>query len=35
MMKKVNLEVRDLVGMMDFAAIEKRLAAFRGSPALL
>ncbi|WP_287106769.1 heavy metal translocating P-type ATPase, partial [Mesorhizobium sp.] len=26
-MKKINLEVRDLVGMMDFAAIEKRLAA--------
>ncbi|TJW50827.1 MAG: copper-translocating P-type ATPase [Mesorhizobium sp.] len=26
-MKKINLEVRDLVGMMDFAAVEKRLAA--------
>ncbi|WP_352968585.1 heavy metal translocating P-type ATPase [Mesorhizobium sp. M1406] len=30
MMKKVNLEVRDLVGMMDFAAVEKRLAALPG-----
>ncbi|TIV81711.1 MAG: copper-translocating P-type ATPase [Mesorhizobium sp.] len=29
-MKKVNLEVRDLVGMMDFAAVEKRLAALPG-----
>jgi len=29
-MKKVNLEVRDLVGMMDFAAVEKRLAALSG-----
>jgi thymidine phosphorylase len=25
-MKKVTLEVRDLVGMLDFAAVEKRLA---------
>ncbi|TIP12257.1 cation-translocating P-type ATPase [Mesorhizobium sp.] len=29
-MRKVNLEVRDLVGMMDFAAVEKRLAALPG-----
>ncbi|ANT49989.1 heavy metal translocating P-type ATPase [Mesorhizobium amorphae] len=29
-MKKINLEVRDLVGMMDFAAVEKRLAALPG-----
>ncbi|MER9655273.1 heavy metal translocating P-type ATPase [Mesorhizobium sp. M0152] len=29
-MKKVNLEVRDLVGTMDFAAVEKRLAALPG-----
>jgi Cu2+-exporting ATPase len=29
-MKKVNLEVRDLVGMMDFAAVEKRVAALPG-----
>ncbi|RUX25260.1 copper-translocating P-type ATPase [Mesorhizobium sp. M7A.F.Ca.US.011.01.1.1] len=29
-MKKVNLEVRDLVGMMDFAAVEKRLPALPG-----
>jgi Cu2+-exporting ATPase len=29
-MKKVNLEVRDLVGMLDFAAVEKRLAALSG-----
>ncbi len=29
-MKKVNLEVRGLVGMMDFAAVEKRLAALPG-----
>ena len=29
-MKKVNLEVRDLVGMMDFAAVEKRLTALPG-----
>lgn len=29
-MKKVNLEVRDLVGMMDFAAVERRLAALPG-----
>ncbi|TIS98636.1 cation-translocating P-type ATPase [Mesorhizobium sp.] len=29
-MKKINLEVRDLVGMMDFAAIEKRLEALPG-----
>ncbi|RWH71665.1 heavy metal translocating P-type ATPase [Mesorhizobium sp.] len=29
-MKKINLEVRDLVGMMDFAAVEKRLEALPG-----
>ncbi|BCG94648.1 heavy metal translocating P-type ATPase [Mesorhizobium sp. 131-2-1] len=29
-MKKVNLEVRDLVGMMDFAAVEKRLVPLPG-----
>jgi Cu2+-exporting ATPase len=29
-MTTVTLEVRDLVGMMDFAAVEKRLAAFPG-----
>ncbi|WP_292156398.1 heavy metal-associated domain-containing protein [Mesorhizobium sp.] len=30
MMKKINLEVRDLVGIMDFAAVEKRLSALPG-----
>ena len=29
-MKKATLEVRDLVGIMDFAAVEKRLAALPG-----
>lgn len=29
-MKKINLEVRDLVGIMDFAAVEKRLSALPG-----
>ncbi|TJW51911.1 MAG: heavy-metal-associated domain-containing protein, partial [Mesorhizobium sp.] len=29
-MNKINLEVRDLVGMMDFAAVEKRLEALPG-----
>ena len=29
-MKKVTLEVRDLARIMDFAAVEKRLAAFPG-----
>lgn len=29
-MKKINLEVRDLVGIMDFAAVEKRLAVLPG-----
>ena len=29
-MKKVTLEVRDLVGMLDFAAVEKHLAALSG-----